>query len=79
VVTALLRAMDRRLSGEPVFNICTGRATTVPVWSRSRDPVPSGARGSTAAKQALGAASYTEFRIGLSATLAWLEGVCEAQ
>jgi UDP-glucose 4-epimerase len=29
VVTALLQAMDTRLSGEPVFNICTGRATSV--------------------------------------------------
>jgi UDP-glucose 4-epimerase len=29
VVTALLRAMDARLSGEPVFNICTGCATSV--------------------------------------------------
>jgi UDP-glucose 4-epimerase len=29
VVAALLRAMDARLSGEPVFNICTGRATSV--------------------------------------------------
>jgi UDP-glucose 4-epimerase len=29
VVTALLRAMDARLSGERVFNICTGSATSV--------------------------------------------------
>jgi UDP-glucose 4-epimerase len=29
VVAALLLAMDMRLSGEPVFNICMGRATTV--------------------------------------------------
>lgn len=29
VVTALLRAMDARLSEAPVFNICTGRATSV--------------------------------------------------
>jgi UDP-glucose 4-epimerase len=29
VVTALLRAMDARLSGEPVFNICTGTGTSV--------------------------------------------------
>jgi UDP-glucose 4-epimerase len=29
VVTALLRAMDTRFSGEPVFNICTGDATSV--------------------------------------------------
>jgi UDP-glucose 4-epimerase len=29
VVTTLLRAMDTQLSGEPVFNICTGSATSV--------------------------------------------------
>ena len=29
VVTALLQAMDTQLSGEPVFNICTGNATPV--------------------------------------------------
>ena len=29
VVTALLKAMGTRLSGGPVFNICTGRATSV--------------------------------------------------
>jgi UDP-glucose 4-epimerase len=29
VITALLRAMDTRMSGHAVFNICTGRATTV--------------------------------------------------
>jgi UDP-glucose 4-epimerase len=29
VVTALLRAMETRPSGEPVFNICTGHATPV--------------------------------------------------
>src|SRR5207244_1330478 len=29
VVTALLRAMDARLSGEPVFNVCTGSGSSV--------------------------------------------------
>ncbi len=29
VVTALLRAIDARLSGAPVFNICSGRGTSV--------------------------------------------------
>ena len=29
VVAALLRAMDRRLPGAPVFNVCTGRAVSV--------------------------------------------------
>jgi len=29
VVAALLRAMDARLLGDPVFNICTGSGTSV--------------------------------------------------
>ena len=29
MVTALLQAMDTQMSGEPVFNICTGNATSV--------------------------------------------------
>jgi len=34
VVTALLQAMDAQLSGDPVFNICTGRATSLLDWRK---------------------------------------------
>jgi UDP-glucose 4-epimerase len=90
VVTALLRAMDTRLSGEPVFNICTGRATSVLELAQTiaslcgqhlairfrpeRDGDIGHSYGDpTAAKQALGLDASTELRIGLAATLAWLE------
>jgi UDP-glucose 4-epimerase len=92
VVTALLLAMDTRLSGEPVFNICTGRATSVLDLAQTiaslcgqglairfqpaREGEITHSYGDpTAAEQALGLGGPTELRIGLAATLAWLEGV----
>ena len=96
VVTALLRAMDTRPPGEPVFNICTGRGTSVLELARTianlcgQDleirfrPERAGEIGHsygdpTAARQVLGLGRSTELRVGLAATLAWLEGVSDAQ
>ena len=95
VVTALMQAMDTRLPGEPVFNICTGSATSVLELAHTvaglcgRDvairfraarhgEVAHSYGDPTAARQGLGLSSSTELRIGLAATLAWLEGVGEA-
>ena len=95
VVTGLMRAMDTRLPGEPVFNICTGGATSVLELAQTvaslcgRDlairfratregEVAHSYGDPTAARQALGLGSPTELRIGLAATLAWLEGVRDA-
>jgi UDP-glucose 4-epimerase len=95
VVTALLRAMDARLSGNPVFNICTGSGTSVIEVAQTiatlcgRDlsinfraeregDIGHSYGDPTAAKQALGLGQFTELRIGLGATLAWLGDVCDA-
>ena len=96
VITALLRAMDTRLSGQPVFNICTGRATSVLDLAQiianlcgqelairfqpAREGEVTHSYGDpTAAKQALGLGGPTKLRIGLAATLAWLERVFDGQ
>jgi UDP-glucose 4-epimerase len=96
VVTALLRAMDVPLPGERVFNVCTGRATSVLELAQTiaslcdqdlairfraarEGEVRHSYGDATAAKQALGLGSFTGLRAGLAATLAWLEGVCEAR
>jgi UDP-glucose 4-epimerase len=94
VITALLRAMDTRLLRQPVFNICTGKATSVldlaqtiaslcgqnlaiRFQSKREGEVTHSYGDPTAAKQAFRLGSPTELGIGLAATLAWLEGVCD--
>jgi UDP-glucose 4-epimerase len=95
VVTALLRAMDARLSGEPVFNICTGHATSLLELARTiaslcgqhlairfrperEGDIAHSYGDPTAAMQVLGLGRSTELSIGLAATLAWLDRVCDA-
>jgi UDP-glucose 4-epimerase len=89
VVTALLRAMDERSAGSSVFNVCTGRGTSVLELARTiaslcSESLRSGSDRGAWGYQAFlwrhnccaagtGLGTSTELRAGLAATLAWLE------